>query len=188
MLFVGIGVFGFLSLLLFDFMSIKDRIFVKYLFAILGLGLIVFSTIELLNFKSDFDISSTIQIISLVLAIIFMMLLIYSVFIEVGGNTYKKIAEPQLVTNGTYSLVRHPGVIWLFLTIFFLALYSENVYLLISAITWTFVNTIYVVIQEKYIFIRLFPTYDDYMKTTPMIIPNYRSIKKFITIKNWRKE
>ena len=117
-----------------------------------------------------------------------MALLIYSVFIEVGGNTYKKFAEPQLVTDGTYSLVRHPGVIWLFLAYFFLAIFNENSYLLVTAITWTFANTIYVIIQEKYVLVRLFPNYDEYIKTTPMVIPNYISMKKFITTKNWRKE
>ena len=104
-------------------------------------------------------------------------------------NTYqKKFAEPQLVTDGTYSLVRHPGVIWLFLAYFFLAIFNENSYLLVTAITWTFANTIYVIIQEKYVLVRLFPNYDEYIKTTPMVIPNYISMKKFITTKNWRKE
>jgi len=169
-------------------MSIKNHIFGKYFFAFLGLGLIVFSTIELMGIKSDFFINSTFRLLSLLFAIVFMALLIYSVFIEVGGNTYKKFAEPQLVTDGTYSLVRHPGVIWLFLAYFFLAMFNENSFLLVTAITWTFTNTLYVIIQEKYILVRLFPSYNDYIKTTPMVIPNYISMKKFITTKNWRKE
>lgn len=188
MLFVGIGILGFISLLIFDFMSINNRIFIKYFFAFLGLGLIVYSTIELFGVRSDFFISDSIRIVSFIFAIIFMVLLIYSVFIEVGGNTYKKFAEPELVTNGTYSLVRHPGVIWLFMAYLFLAIFSENIYLLITAITWTIVNTIYVIIQEKYILVRLFPAYNDYIETTPMIIPNFQSIKEFITTNNWRKE
>jgi len=188
MLFIAIGVFGFISLLIFDLLSIKNIIFGKYFFAFLGLGLIGYSTIELIGIKSDFFTNEPLRLLSLLFAIIFMALLIYSVFIEVGGNTYKKFAEPQLVTDGTYSLVRHPGVIWLFLAYFFLAIFNENSYLLVTAITWTCANTIYVIIQEKYVLVRLFPNYDEYIKTTPMVIPNYISMKKFITTKNWRKE
>lgn len=188
MLFIGIGIIGFISLLIFDLMSIKNFIFRKYFFALLGLTLIIYSTVELVVIKNDFLINDIFRFFSLLCAVVFMALLIYSVFIEVGGNTYKKLAEPKLVTDGTYSLVRHPGVIWLFLAYFFLALYYENSYLLFTAITWTFANTIYVIIQEKLVLVRLFPTYENYIKTTPMVIPSYLSIKKFITIKNWRKE
>ena len=188
MLYICIGILGFVSLLVFDLMSIKNFIFRKYFFAILGLLLIVYSTVELIVIKNDFLINNTFRLFSLLFALFFMALLVYSVFIEVGGNTYKKFAEPRLVTDGTYSLVRHPGVIWLFLVFFFLAMYYENSYLLVTAITWTFANTVYVILQEKYILVRLFPNYEDYIKTTPMVIPSYISIKKFITIKNWRKE
>lgn len=188
MLFIIIGIFGFISLLIFDFMSLSNKVFEKYFFAFLGLGLIGFSTFQLMGLESDFLVGDFLQYISLLLALLFMALLIYSVFIEVGGNTYQKFAEPQLVTDGTYSLVRHPGVIWLFLAYFFLAMYTENSYLLYTSFIWTFVNTLYVVLQEKYILTKLFPTYDEYVKTTPMVIPNHISLKKFITTKNWRKE
>ncbi len=188
MLFIVIGVFGFISLLLFDLMSLNKQVFFKYFFALFGLSLIVYSTIELIALKENLLISNSFRIISLLFAVFFMALLIYSVFIEVGGNTYKKIAEPRLVTNGTYSLVRHPGVIWLFLAIFFLAVFEENSYLLITAFAWTFTNTLYVVFQEKFVLVRIFPNYSEYIKTTPMIIPNYLSLKKFATTKNWRKE
>lgn len=188
MLYIFIGVFGFVSLLTFDFMSLKNRIFLKYFFAFFGLGLILYSSFNLINFQGDLIVYPIFRIVSLLFAMVFMALLIYSVFIEVGGNTYKKFAEPQLVTNGTYSLVRHPGVIWLFLAYFFLAMYSENSALLLTAFIWTFVNTIYVVVQEKLILVHIFPAYHEYVKTTPMVIPNYYSLKKFFRSRNWRKE
>ena len=156
-------------------------------FPFLGLGLIIYSTFSLIGFNGDLLMNSFVRGFSLLFAVVFMALLIYSVFIEVGSNTYQKIAEPSLVTNGTYSLVRHPGVIWLFLACLFLALFNQNAYILLSAFIWTVVNTMYVIIQEKYILVKIFPNYVDYIKTTPMVIPNYYSLKKFITIQNWRK-
>ena len=188
MLYIIIGVFGFISLLIFDFLSLKNHIFLKYFFAFLGMSLIVFSTVSLVGYNNDLVINSFVRGLSLLFAVSFMALLIYSVFIEVGGNTYQKIAEPRLVTNGTYSLVRHPGVIWLFLAYLFLALYNQNSYIILSAVIWTVVNTVYVIAQEKFILCKLFPNYNEYVKTTPMVIPNIYSLKKFITTQNWRKE
>lgn len=187
MLYILIGVFGFICLLVFDLLSLRNQVFFKYFFAFLGLGLIVYSTISLVNYNGDLIINSFVRGLSLLFAVFFMALLIYSVFIEVGGNTYEKVAKPKLVTNGTYSLVRHPGVIWLFLAYLFLALYNQNSYILMSAIIWTVVNTVYVIVQEKYILSKLFPDYVDYVKTTPMVIPNFYSLKKFVTTQNWRK-
>lgn len=187
MLYILIGIFGFVSLLLFDILSLKNQVFLKYFFAFFGIALIVYASISLGDYNGVIFISSFVRGFSLLLAIIFMALLIYSVFFEVGGNTYQKIAEPKLVTDGTYSLVRHPGVIWLFLLFLFLGLYNQNTYILLTAFIWTLVNTLYVIIQEKLILQKLFPNYKEYVKTTPMVIPNYYSLKKFITIQNWRK-
>jgi protein-S-isoprenylcysteine O-methyltransferase Ste14 len=188
MLFIVIGAFGFVSLLVFDLLSLNNRIFGKYFFAFFGLGLILYSSLELVALDSNFNLHPFAKVLSLLFAIFFMALLIYSVFIEVGGNTYQKIAKPELVTNGTYSLVRHPGVIWLFFAFFFLGTFTQNMYVLIASIVWTIVNYIYVVIQEKYVLCKLFPTYKEYMKTTPRVIPNSMTMKKFFTTRNWRNE
>ena len=188
MLFIVIGIFGFVSLLVFDLMSMKDKVYLKYFFALFGLSLITYATYQLMNFQSDLFLNETLRVLGLLFSVIFLILLIYSVLIEVGSNTYSKIAQPKLVTNGTYSLVRHPGVIWLFLLYFWLAIYTQNSLILLSAFIWSFVNIIYVVIQEKLVLSKLFQDYQEYRNSTPMVIPNFMSIKKFITTNNWRKE
>ena len=188
MLFILVGVFGFVSLLIFDLLSLHNRIISKYFFAFIGLGLIGYSTVEIVALGSDFNLHPFAKLLSLLFAVIFMALLIYSVFIEVGGNTYKKVAEPELVTNGTYSLVRHPGVIWLFLAYLFLGIFTQNMYLLVTSFVWTLVNYLYVVLQEKLVLQKLFPKYHEYIKTTPRVIPNGMSLKRFMTTRNWRKE
>jgi len=188
MLYIAIGVFGFICFLIFDILSMYNKVIGKYVFVAIGIGLIVYSTIRIIDYSTPVASLSITRIIVLIFTILFTLLLIYSVFIEVGLNTYRKYAKPGLVTNGTYSLVRHPGVIWLFLAYFFAAIFFANSYLLFTAFIWTAVNTIYIVIQERWILIKLFDEYSTYIATTPMIIPNYSSLKKFITIQNWRKE
>ncbi len=187
MIYIIIGLIGFVFFLIFDLLSLKNRIISKYIFALTGLFLVIYSTVKIIRLPSDTFVNNTTQIISLDLAIIFFGLLIYSVFIEVGVKTYRQIAEHSLVTNGTYSLVRHPGVVWLFLTYFFGSVFFENSFLLITAIVWTIINTIYIVLQEKLVLKKLFNNYGEYIKATPMILPNITSLRKFITIQNWRK-
>jgi protein-S-isoprenylcysteine O-methyltransferase Ste14 len=110
------------------------------------------------------------------------------VFIEVGLQTYDAEATHRLVTDGTYSLVRHPGVIWLFLTYVFAALYFTNYWLLVTAFVWTLVNTMYIVLQERLILRKLFHNYDTYIASTPMVIPSIRSMRRFMTLHNWRSK
>ena len=187
MIYILIGILGFVFMLAFDFLSMKDNIVGKYLFAFLGLGLIVYSTISIINMTRYVFVLDLLSVICIVFSSIFALLLVYSVFIEVGLNSYQQKAEPQLVTSGTYSLARHPGVIWLFLTLFFSGVLLKNDYLVVAAIIWTITNTVYIIIQERLIFTKIFNNYDEYIKQTPMVIPNITSIKRFVTTQNWRR-
>lgn len=188
MVYIAIGVLGFVSFLLFDLFSMRNIVVLKYISVAFGIALIGFSTTQLITQPADMSFHPAFRFISMILSIVFVLLLIYSVFIEVGLKTYQSYAEPELVTDGTYSLVRHPGVIWLFLAYFFGAIFYANAYLLLTAFIWTFVNTVYIMIQERYILTHLFEGYEQYRRTTPMIIPNSTSLKRFMTIQNWRKE
>lgn len=183
-----LGVLGFVSFLIFDILSMRKHVLGKYAFLLSGMFFIGYSSYLIIQTETTLMISPVIRLISLFLAVGFAMLLIYSVFIEVGLHTYQVQPEPQLITNGTYSLVRHPGVLWLFLTYVFTALYFGNFWLLITAVIWTVTNTVYIVVQERVILTKLFRHYDRYVQTTPMIIPTFTSMKRFMTLQNWRKE
>jgi len=188
MLYLFLGILGFVAMLGFDLASMKKVISLKYILLTTSMLLIVYSGYNLAFYDFHFTVDNVFRYVSLPLSIVFFGLLIFSVFIEVGVNTYQKTAEPRLVTNGTYSMVRHPGVVWLFFTIFFASMYFTSVYLLIAAFLWTIVNTIYTLIQEKLIFTKIFKDYKTYQQTTPMVIPNVTSMKKFLNTESWRKE
>jgi protein-S-isoprenylcysteine O-methyltransferase Ste14 len=183
-----LGILGFVSFLMFDLLSLHERVLGKYGFLGLGLTLIGYASFHVIATEATFVVPSVIRWISLGLAIVFFLLLIYSVFIEVGLQTYDAEATHRLVTDGTYSLVRHPGVIWLFLTYVFAALYFTNYWLLVTAFVWTLVNTMYIVLQERLILRKLFHNYDTYIASTPMVIPSIRSMRRFMTLHNWRSK
>ncbi len=187
MVYLGLGVFGFILLLLFDFTSLAEKNVVKYFFGIGGFGVIVLSSIFLLKYNSNIWFPLSYRIISLILAILSFLLLIYSVFIEVGENTYKYKNKYKLITTGTYALSRHPGVLWFLFVYLFIGVYFQNYYILFAGLIWTCINIIYVWIQERFIFIKIFDNYAGYIKTTPMLLPNFKSLERCITTLKWRK-
>ena len=188
MLYLGIGIIGFVFLLMFDISSLCKKNHLKYVLGISGFLLILGSTVMIIvDFSHFLQIDGIYRVISLIIAILSLILLIYSVFIEVGKSTYEVNVEHSLVTSGTYALSRHPGVLWMLLLYIFGAIFFQNLLAIYAALVWTLVNIIYVSIQERFIFHKIFDNYDKYRKTTPMILPNYKSIERFITTRNWRR-
>ena len=187
MVYLGLGILGFTLLLVFDICSLCEKSVIKYFFGFGGFGLIVISSIFLLTIQSQVTFSYSFRIVSLVIASLSLFLLIYSVFIEVGKNTYQYKNENRLITTGTYALSRHPGVLWFLLVYLFGAIYFQNYFVLYAGLIWTVINIIYVSIQERFIFRKLFDNYGSYIETTPMIFPSFQSLEKCITTLNWRK-
>ena len=182
------GVIGFILLLIFDVLSLSKKNILKYVFGISGFFMIFGSSVLIIkNYSYFLQIDNSYRFISLFFALASFILLIYSVFIEVGKKTYVLENEHFLVTNGTYALTRHPGVLWMLLLYIFGAIFFQNLLAIYAALIWTLANIVYVSIQERFIFHKIFEDYDKYRESTPMILPNIESIEKFITTKNWRR-
>lgn len=187
--FIFIGIIGFISMLLFDIFSMIGKNALKYLFGIIGVAVIIISTGFILYEDIQIKFSGGVIISNFLFLIIFGCLLFYSLFFEVGVmSTYGKNNKPSLVTKGTYGLVRHPGVIWLLIVFINLYFIFGNELIIYTGITWTLVNVVYVYIQEKFIFEKIFIEYKEYKKVTPMIIPTFNSIKTTFKYDNWRKQ
>ena len=182
------GVIGFILLLIFDVLSLSKKNILKYVFGISGFFMIFGSSVLIIkNYSYFLQIDNSYRFISLFFALASFILLIYSVFFEVGKKTYVLENEHFLVTNGTYALTRHPGVLWMLLLYIFGAIFFQNLLAIYAALIWTLANIVYVSIQERFIFHKIFEDYDKYRESTPMILPNIESIEKFITTKNWRR-
>jgi len=188
MIFLIIGTTGFIFLLLFDICLLYKKNRLKYLFGLTGLTLILGSTALIFTLQSEILIYLPIRIFFGILMILTCFLLIYSVFFEVGIESFALKNKNSLVTTGTYALSRHPGVLWLLLLYIFAFLAFQNYYLLYAGLLWTATNVVYVYLQEKFIFKKLFEDYHKYIQSTPMLFPNQKSIGRFLTTRDWRKK
>jgi protein-S-isoprenylcysteine O-methyltransferase Ste14 len=52
--------------------------------------------------------------------------------------------------------------------------------LLIAGILFSLLNLIYIILQDRWIFMEIFPDYGEYKKTTPFLIPNSRSLRRCV--------
>ncbi len=176
MMYIGLGVIGFLLLFVSDVCGLREKCTFQFVSAIVGTFFIFVSSVMILTLGYNYELALGFRIIGLLLAITFLLLTIYSVVIEVSKNNDDK----QLITSGTYALNRHPGVLWLFLYYFFGSFFFADYMILIAGIVFTIVNIIYVHLQEMLIFKHIFENYDEYKKTTPMILPTKSSLQKCI--------
>ena len=105
-------------------------------------------------------------------------LLAYSILLEIPfKQTYATDGVgDRLVKTGTYALVRHPGVLWFGLLLLALMAVTRSKLLLIAAPIWLLMDVLYVWIQERFYFGKMFPGYEQYKRETPMLIPTRESI------------
>jgi protein-S-isoprenylcysteine O-methyltransferase Ste14 len=111
------------------------------------------------------------------LAIIFMMLLIYTLFFAIPfEDTYIKAGTPpKTCTTGLYALSRHPGVLWFMGFYLSLWLALSGALLLTAGILFSLFNLLYIVLQDRWTFMKVFPDYGEYKKHTPFLIPSRQS-------------
>lgn len=116
------------------------------------------------------------------------LLLAYSLFVEIPfAATYARPGVgTQLVTSGTYALVRHPSVLWLGLGLAGLVLVSRGPLMLIAAVVWLALDVVCAWLQEAFLFCRMFPGYAAYQRTTPMLVPTRQSIAR--CLRTWPRQ
>lgn len=173
-----LGLLTFPVMYIFDYLQFRESR-LKVLAGVFGFGGFGVAIIQLAKLGHFYETTSS--FFGLIVAVFFMLLLIWSVFIEVSfAPTYMKKQKKQLlVSTGTYALTRHPGVVWLFFTLLGLSLWTSSYYLLLGVFIFTISNIVYVIFQEK-LFEKMIPGYKIYQKEVPMLIPNRSSIKKLL--------
>jgi len=178
MIYMLIGICGFLLCYAFDWASLQNLRLVKQLIGLLAICLTVYATIMVCVIPVKFHLPFFTLPLGVGLLVISLCLLVYSLFIEVPfHNTYaKKGVGNKLITTGTYALVRHPGVIWLAIVYLSLALIFPSTTLFLAVIVWLIMDIIIVTLQDKVLFPKMFPTYREYQLKTPFLIPTKQSI------------
>ena len=180
-MFLIIGCMSFVVMCLGDIFYLKTNNRYVRLFFPLGLLCCLASTFYFC-IKSNFLLyrSLPIIIVFIVFSIIFLFLLIYSLFFALPSTdtysvngTIKKTCD-----NGVYALCRHPGIIWF--SLFYLSLWGAGLVPWYISLIFSVENLIYAIVQDIYIFSKTIPRYNEYKKNTPFLIPNINSIKKCI--------
>jgi protein-S-isoprenylcysteine O-methyltransferase Ste14 len=182
-----IGCGAFLTALLFDWISLKRFTQIKPFVTALSLGLHAWALYLGLWHVSRFELPLALTILAWIILLASVLLLVYSLMIELPAR--KTYFEPgisgQLIKTGTYALVRHPVVLWYVIAIIALILASHSTVLAVAAPLWITCRLITVTIQDKLIFIKMFPEYPKYQQETPMLIPNCKSIRVCLNTLRW---
>ena len=119
------------------------------------------------------------QFVFLILSVIFLALLIYTLFFALPfEETYVAQEAHKTYDIKMYALCRHPGVLWFagFYICLWLAFGTKP--LLVMAIWFSLLNFCYVILQDLYTFPKVFSDYMDYKKRVPFLIPNGKSMKR----------
>jgi len=177
------GCVGFGVLYIFDFNKVKKiHPWFNSLFSV-GVALLVFSTVTIyFNKNSEFIVPIYFKIIFLVFAFISACIMFYALFGALPFNsTYVSGQGNQVIDTGLYALCRHPGVWGFFFTYLFLFLASGKLMMLYATVLWTFMDIIHVWVQDRYFFPKTLIGYSEYQKTTPFLLFNKESFRRFRT-------
>lgn len=176
------GILGFLAIYLFDFVSLKKIPAAKTPAWILGNGLLAYSLGILCLAPDKLPLPAWVIWSGWGFLTISLLLLIYSLFINLPfRKTYVNSGvSDKLITTGGYALVRHPGLHWFTLFVLSLILVSRSSELLVAAPIFVLMDIVLVVIQDKFVFCKMFDGYDSYRQETPMLLPNRQSLNAFI--------
>jgi len=183
MLYIVLGAAGFLLIHLFDLVSPKRLSLAKPVTWGLGNALGVYAIIGVCLSGDTLPLPAWSTWLGWGLLAASLILLIHALFINLPfGKTYINTGVgDRLVTTGLYTLVRHPWLPSFALVLLSLLLVSRSSLLLVAAPVWLVLDVVLVVIQDRYIFGRMFPGYREYRQRTPMLWPNRKSIKAFLS-------
>jgi protein-S-isoprenylcysteine O-methyltransferase Ste14 len=168
-----LGTASFALFILYDLNQIRgNRKALKLLFPV---GIVLLSVVSLriaLVSVVVYEIDHWLMILSGIIAAAFFVLLIYTLFFAVPfDSAYVQGSKQKLCTTGVYGICRHPGVLFLAGLYIFAALAMGKRDLLIAGVIFTVCNTVYVAIQDRWIFPRVFEGYEDYRRTTHFLLP-----------------
>ena len=181
MVYVIIGALGFLAIHLLDIVSLKRMPWVKPLTWISGTGMLAYAAAMASWHGARLSAVPWLSWIGWAVLPVALLLLVGALFVNLPfRKTYVAAGVgDKLVTTGLYALVRHPGVHWFVLLMLSLFLISQSATMLLAALVWSAMDIALVVVQDKFIFGRMFADYANYQRQTPMLIPNKRSIGSF---------
>lgn len=177
--YIFLGVAGFFIAAAMDVASLKRLPWVKPLAGLAAVGM-VFPAMALVTMSEPrIELPMWAGYLGWVLLVVSGGLCLYSWF---GNLPFKKTymesgTSGVLIKTGTYAMTRHPGVVWYTFLLVSLFLVSGSKLMLIAGPIWLVMDIIHVYVQDRFLFGKMFPGYEDYRRETPMLIPTLRSIE-----------
>ncbi len=174
---------GFLLLLLADFMAAKGTLKpagpVKAAgYCLIGLSFGLLAAVPPPSPGTARPIERVFLIPGIAIALASLYLLVRTVFLDfrkeraASGNS-----SGSLVTSGSYGLCRHPGFWWFSLLVLDLAALRGFGGFLLSAILLILLDFVLILVQDVYLFPKIFDGYDDYKKSVPFLFPRKRATR-----------
>ena len=178
-----VGLFGFILISVAEWATYKKIRFLKPISWIGSIPVLTYALIKAWNQNPQFYLPTIVSTLAWGFFAFFLLLFIYSAYVEIPLKlTYINSSHPlEVVTNGTYSLCRHPATFWFGGWLIFAILASKSVALAIAAPFWVVAYILCIVLEEKLSCLSSFSNeYKMYQKTTPMFIPTPKSILSFL--------
>lgn len=174
------GLAGFVLMFAFDWLTATKPGAARGFLGLAGLLLLAAATAILFILECESHrLLSAGGIIFSLLGLGFLALMAWSLFFELPQETYVGKEPRRLVVDtGTWALCRHPGLLWFAFGYGFLALASGSGNFALAAVIWTVADIVYVIVQERFVFRKIFEDYERYISTTPMLVPTRESIAR----------
>jgi protein-S-isoprenylcysteine O-methyltransferase Ste14 len=181
MLYAILAIVGVIVVHFCDPAAIRRVPVLKPLSWLVGVGLVSYATLMACISPDKFAMPAWLSAVGWILLLFSTICVVYALFINLPfQKTYVRTGTSErLVTSGFYALARHPGVLWTALLLVGLILISRSKITLSYSPVLFILDLIVVAVQDRYYFVRMFPEYRAYQKTTPMLIPNQKSIQAF---------
>jgi protein-S-isoprenylcysteine O-methyltransferase Ste14 len=174
------GMGSFLLPLAWDLGDSRVMRALKGLCALACVALYLWSAIALLVVPWRFQLPWGARLAAAASAAPFLLLLVQSLLIEVGGPVTRGHPDRRaVVTTGTYALVRHPGVLWYLFFHLFLGAAFGSVLFLLAAPLWAGLNAAVAAFQDRVVFPRVFgEPYRKYRRAVPFLVPSRASFRR----------
>ena len=175
-----LGILGFCLFFIYDYNQIRWNNIILKKFFLIGSSLIGITTIYycIMPIKNIFGIMIALLGLASTIYVLFFALDFKDTYINDKFKVYDK---------GVYSLCRHPGF-WTLLIMYLglLIAFQDKEWLWIT-ILYNLSNYIYIVFQDKYIFMIIFDDYYKYKTYVPFLIPTFASINSCLNYFRGRK-
>lgn len=175
MMLIALGCVGIFLCAASDLAQLAGKAFLHTGLFYLGCIVQVFAAVGLVWFTDTSSVLLPTKLLGGFLAAVGLGLLIYTLFFSLPKDTYRK-NEGKAITCGIWSLCRHPGILFYFLSTVGLSVFCGHPLVWLACFLWSFLDLCYAYWQDKIIFPKTLQGYAEYQLSTPFLIP--RLLKK----------